>query len=236
MSDQTMPVYLFADSQLLFWKEEGVPFIERIAQLVARDSCKAAYVGASNGDSPEYYSIFEAAMDSVGIRQCRMIKSSFPQEDRVFLGDSDIVLLAGGDVGQGWRVFQEVGLREAIMNRYSEGAILMGVSAGAVQLGMFGWPDGDFSPADVFETFKVVPLVIGAHDEANEWQSLKKVIRLMNGYVKGVGIPSGAGMIYYPDQSLAPIRHPLHEITFADGAITCDLLLPLSPENESPIQ
>lgn len=231
----TQPIYLLADSQLLFWREEDPPFLERIAQLVRGDSTKAAYIGASNGDKPEFYSIFEAAMDSVGIRNHRMILSAFPDDDRTYLDSADIVLLAGGDVQQGWKVFQEVGIGDSILKRYNEGAVLVGVSAGAVQLGLFGWPEGDFAPADVFETLKLVPFVVSAHDEQQDWESLKKVIQLMNGYVKGVGIPSGAGMIYYPDQSLAPVRHPLQEITSIDGRTESNLLLPVSSKPEESL-
>jgi hypothetical protein len=53
-------IYLLADSQLLFWHEDGKLFIESIRTSVRHDSPKAAYVGASNGDNPDYYSLFVA--------------------------------------------------------------------------------------------------------------------------------------------------------------------------------
>jgi hypothetical protein len=226
------PIYLLADSQLLFWTDSGRSFVETIVQPAKTAPLKAAYIGASNGDKPEFYSIFEAAMENAGIRDCRMIRSSFPDQDRSFLQEADIVLLAGGDVLAGWNIFKEAGLKDAILDRYNDGALLIGTSAGAVQLGLFGWPEGEFEAVDIFETFKLVPLVIGVHDEKQEWETLKRVVRLMNGYVKGIGIPSGGGMVYYPDQSLAPIRHPLHEFSLADNVLTNNLLLPGSEKEE----
>lgn len=67
-----------------------------------------------------------------------MILSSFPSDDESFVKESDIILLAGGDIEKGWNVFTKVGLKELIIKRYYEGALLIGVSAGAVQLGLFG--------------------------------------------------------------------------------------------------
>ena len=44
---------------------------------------------------------------------------------------SDLILLAGGDVAQGWHVFKQTRLKELIVNRYNKGALLIGISAGA---------------------------------------------------------------------------------------------------------
>src|SRR5262245_5873221 len=132
MSSPLQPIYLFADSQLLFWSDKDGLFLESLKKMIPRASPKAAYIGASNSDDPEYYSIFEAAMDSVGISDCRMILSSFPSADQSFIDDSDIILMAGGDVVRGLNVFNKIGLKEVIIRKYYEGSVLIGVSAGAV--------------------------------------------------------------------------------------------------------
>src|SRR5690349_4947937 len=103
------PILLLADSQLLFWREEsGEPFLARARALLEADGpvrpYKAAYLGASNGDAPEFYQLFVAAMEEIGIRDCRLIPSNPTPEDRSFLHQADLVLLAGGDVERGWDV------------------------------------------------------------------------------------------------------------------------------------
>ena len=113
------PIFLFADSQLLFWRDGGQLFIERI---VTRGQLKAAYIGASNGDNPDFYAIFVSAMEGAGVFDCGMIPSVISEADMAFLNDADIILLAGGDVEAGWRVFLNNGLSEHIVRRYSEGA------------------------------------------------------------------------------------------------------------------
>ncbi len=69
------PIYLLADSQLLFWKENGNLFLSSIKALL-HSHPKAAYIGVSNGDAPEFYAIFIAAMDGIDIQDCRMIRSA----------------------------------------------------------------------------------------------------------------------------------------------------------------
>lgn len=229
MSSPLQPIYLFADSQLLFWRDQGTLFLQSMIEQIRHLSPKAAYIGASNGDDPQFYSIFEAAMESVDIRDCRMILSSFSSEDESFVNESDIILLAGGDVERGWNAFTRVGLNEIIVRKYYEGAILIGISAGAIQLGMFGLIEAEPSLYKLIDTFKLVPFIIGAHEEKQEWESLKETIQLLNENVRGIGIPSGGGMVYHPDQSVEPIRHPLYEFSVLDGTINSRLLLPQEP-------
>lgn len=213
------PIYLFADSQLLFWREGEGLLLDSIRRLVKREAPRAAYLGASNGDAPEYYSIFEAAMASAGVHQRRMISRAFRAEDRQFLEEADIILLAGGDVESGWSVFVETGMREYVVKRYFEGAVLLGISAGAAQLGLC-WPTGrETSPAGLLETFKLVPFVIDAHDEGRQWGRLRGALRLLGGAAGGFGIPTGGGMIYHPEGRIEAIRRPLHALSFEGGAM-----------------
>jgi peptidase E len=223
------PIYLFADSQLLFWKENDEPFLESVRLQVKRDNPRAAYIGASNGDVPDFYSIFEGAMEGVGINDCRMIRSaggSLSPDDLAFLHQADIILLAGGDVEKGWQRFQQTGLNELLVQRYYQGAVLIGTSAGAVQLGLYGCVQRAESFTEIFETLKLVPFLIDVHGEDEDWARLRQTIGLLDTGVKGIGIPAGGGAIYHPDQTLEPIRHPLYEYSVADGGITAGMLLP----------
>jgi cyanophycinase len=222
------PIYLFADSQLLFWRNQDGLFLDSIRKLIDGSALKpkAAYVGASNGDDPAFYSIFEAAMEGIGIKDCRMILSSLPADDRLFIDDSDIILLAGGDVERGWNVFKETGLKEVIIRKYYEGSVLIGISAGAVQLGLFGLSEEEESANRLIDTFKLIPFIISAHEEREEWISLKGAIQLFNGSIKGIGIPTGGGLVYHPDHSIEAIRYPSYELTMRDGELNCSLLIP----------
>lgn len=233
--DKSQPIYLFADSQPLFWKSNGSLFLQNIRERLTGSSPKAAYIGASNGDNPEYYEIFLAAMESIGINDCCMISAFFEEEEQEFLDNADIILLAGGDVELGWKTFQAVGLDKKVQQQYSEGAILIGVSAGAVQLGLCGCTDDSTHKDNVFNTFQIIPLAIGAHEEKNEWQNLKRLIKAKETFGKGIGIPTGGGMIYHADHSIEPIRYPLQELIYKkeEKEVTANLLYPGTEDSET---
>jgi peptidase E len=218
------PIFLLADSQLLFWQRDGIPFLDTVRALVQNTRPQAAYIGASNGDNPDYYSIFEAAMETIGVKDCRMIPSALSPDDASFVDQADIILLAGGDVQRGWSSFESNGLNQTLMRRYYEGAVLMGVSAGAVQLGLCGWAEDEISPDKLFDTFRLVPYIISAHDEKNEWETLKCVVRLKGENARGIGLPTGGGIIYHADGSIEPVRYPAYEVSLSNENIESFLL------------
>ncbi|OBG64829.1 Type 1 glutamine amidotransferase-like domain-containing protein [Mycobacterium sp. E735] len=220
------PLYLLADSQLLFWKQRDRLLLDAAVDGLARaNPLSAAYLGASNGDRPEYYEIFEAAMDAIGITTRRMIDSSFGPDDRNFLASAQLIILAGGDVRLGWDTFEKTGMKGAILDRYTHGALLVGVSAGAVQLGRYGIVETPQSSApELFGVFDLVPMVVDAHDERTEWARLSRTIESLNGAATGLGIPSGGGVIVHPDTAVEALRRPAHQIRFQSGRITRSLL------------
>src|SRR5207253_364940 len=156
------PLYLLADSQLFFLKSDGA-LAERLCADLDSGKPSAAYIGASNGDQPEFYSLFVAAMESMDISDCRLVPSLPSREDTAFLEDADLIVLSGGDVERGWQVLEQNGLKELLPRKRFEGAVLMGVSAGAVQLGL-GHLSNAAQPKPL-DMFRFAPFYIGAHDE-----------------------------------------------------------------------
>jgi hypothetical protein len=192
--------------------------VDRIAACIGPDAPRAAYLGASNGDHPDYYSIFLAAMEPVGPAECRMIPAVPAAEELAFVEAADVILLAGGDVARGWEAFRASGIRERVERRYHEGAVLIGVSAGA------GWPEG--APDAAFGTWGLVPFVVDAHAEEDEWAALAAVVRARGDGARGIGIPMGAGLVYHPDGSVEAIRHTLAELTLRDGDMARAVIFP----------
>lgn len=223
---QLQPLYLLADSQLLFWKRQDRLLLEAAVGELARGTpLSAAYIGASNGDRPEFYGIFEAAVDAIGITDRRMIDSSFGPDDRAFVERAQLIVLAGGDVRLGWNTFEETGMKDVILGRYAQGAVLVGISAGAVQLGRYGIVETPESPAtELLDVFKLVPLVIDTHDERAEWARLSRAIHMLDGAATGLGIPSGGGIIVHADTTIEPLRRPAHQFRLEGGRLEHTLL------------
>lgn len=200
------PLFLLADSQLLFAPEVA----RRIAAAAPVEAPRAAYLGASNGDLPEFYTLFLAAMEPLG-SGARAAVGARPSADALrFLEGAEVVVLAGGDVERGWRAFEHGGVRERVAERRAAGAVLVGVSAGAVQLGAAGWPEG--APAGAFDCWGFAPFVVDAHAEASEWAALREVVARRGEGGRGIGIPTGGGAVLHPDGTVEALRHPLFEV------------------------
>jgi hypothetical protein len=61
------PIYLFADSHLLFWKPDSQLFLKSVLIHVSSSEPNAAYIGASNGNQVLFFDLFESAMESIHI-------------------------------------------------------------------------------------------------------------------------------------------------------------------------
>jgi peptidase E len=231
------PIFLLADSQLLFYKSEDGLFLNSLKKLIHKDAdvneIKAAYIGASNNDNPQFFEIFESAMHQIGIRNCRMINSFPEKEDIDFLKSANIILLAGGDTYKGWDVIKRNGWDEIITKKYSQGAILIGVSAGAVQLGLKGYRESieDVEKDTGYDTLQLVPFIIDVHGD-DDWLNLSKRVELEEGPLKGYGIPYGAGIIYYPDMSLEAVRYSCTEVITKDEVVLKSIILPPDKQKE----
>jgi hypothetical protein len=224
------PLYLLADSQLFFWKSGGDSLTERIRADLDSANPKAAYIGASNGDQPEFYTLFEAAMDSMAISNCRFVRSQPSHEDIAFLEDAELIVLSGGDVEQGWQVFAQNGLKELLPRKRFDGAVLLGVSAGAVQLGL-GHLSNAAQPKPL-DMFRFAPFYIGAHDEGNDWFDMRALVNLSQADTRAIGLPAGGGAVYYSDGTLEPLRKPVVEIVKENSKISENIMAPLDPSRQ----
>ncbi len=229
------PIFLLADSQPLFWHEGDQPFMDRVRRLLAGDEAegapRAAYLGASNGDRREFYDIFLAAMEAIGVRDCRLVRSYPEREDWEFLDRADLVLLAGGDTERGWKVFRENGFVEKLIERYYMGSVLMGVSAGAIQLGLMGTSGDDPESLRFFDTLRLVPLVVDVHDEPS-WTRLHRAVLQTGEHGRGIGIPTGGAAVIHPDLTVEPVRHSLTELSVTEEGLKQALLFPPGPGSE----
>ncbi|MBL6445774.1 Type 1 glutamine amidotransferase-like domain-containing protein [Fulvivirga sp. 29W222] len=212
--NNTLPIYLLSDSQLLFsHNAAGQHFLQSIITEIDKPDIKAAYIGWSNGDQPEFYELFKEGMKHLHITNCSMISADFNSIDKENLLKADVILLAGGDVNKGWQRLLETKTVDIIKKKYTSGAILIGISAGAIQL---GWQT-PFTTDDKYEEMmQLVPFIIGAHDEVNQWIDLKSAV-LKSGK-EGIGIPFGGGLKYYPDQRIEIINKPEEIFYFTNNA------------------
>jgi cyanophycinase len=214
------PLLLLADSQLLFRGAHGPSLLDRArAHLPPSRPARCAYLGAANGEERAFYELFQAAVEAAGLGEGRMVHSRFAADDREWLERADLVVLSGGDVARGWRIFEQSGIAEVLTGRYAAGAVLLGVSAGAVHL---GWGH-----------LNLVPAVIGAHEEADDWSDLRRRLAASHERVRGLGIPTGGGCLYHSDGAVEAVRRPLHELIWEEDGNTLRDSLLLPPDEEA---
>ncbi|HID38121.1 MAG TPA: peptidase [Calditrichaeota bacterium] len=225
MESTLKPIFLLADSQPLFKTYEGQYLLADAHKTFTDSDLLAAYIGASNDDNPAYYEIFTYAMQPYALEECRMIRRAFSAEDRDFLQNAHIILLAGGDTRKGWRWMEEKGVVEIIRERYVKGGLLIGVSAGAIQLGICGHSAADNGDIMLFETLKLVPFCIDAHREKNDWAELKKALRRGRANMRAFGLPFGSALVYHSEHKMQPFG-PVDEFYVRNGNIYHNLLLP----------
>ena len=223
MGSNLKPIFLLADSQPLFKTFQGKYLLTDALQSFDHDTLRAAYLGASNDDNPAYYEIFTSAIQPYGIKESRMIQRTFSAQEQDFLQNAQIILLAGGDTRNGWLWMEENGAAEIIRERYVKGSILIGVSAGAVQLGICAYlaeQNGDIS---LYDTLRLVPFCIDAHQEKNDWRELKKALGKNN--MRAFGLPFGSALVYHSEHQMQPLG-PVDEFYIRDGVVRHNLLLP----------
>jgi cyanophycinase-like exopeptidase len=219
----SQPLYLLADSQPLFWR--GGAFLAGLCQAAGNSQPNVAYIGASNGDSPDAHGIFAAAFEQIDTRRTHWVRADYAAADRDFLESADVIVLAGGDVEAGWNVFTQTGMRELIDKRYREGAVLVGVSAGAVQFGKYAAVPDAHGGQKLLETFGLIDFLVDVHDEKRDWQALSATIQLLEGTVRGLGIPHGAALVAHGDGTFEPVGRAVEEFVLTDGRLRRSVLL-----------
>lgn len=220
------PVALLADSRLLLGGATGDGLSARLREALPGHGACAAYIGASNGDEVAHYELFEAAVARLGVTDRGMVHSAFRETDRRLLERADLVLLAGGEVVRGWRAMVATGMLETLIRRHRAGSTLIGVSAGAVQLGRLGSTGSAPRPGELLELARVVPAIVGVHEEETGWERLERLVGLARPPVHGLGIPSGGGLLVHPDGSFEPFARPVIELVGSGTEVRSSLLPP----------
>jgi cyanophycinase len=204
------PIYLLADSRLLYKRRSDSSFfLDDVLGNTGLTHPSVAYIGASNSDNPSFYNdLFLPAFKATHMGERRMVPSRPTSEERSFLDQAEIIVLAGGSVEVGWRAFTENGFRSLIAERYFAGAMILGVSAGAIQIGRGGLTDDGSA---FLPTFGLLPLSVGVNEERENWKLLRRAISLQEQPIHAIGIPSGGGVMYHGGE-VFPIEKPVFEI------------------------
>jgi hypothetical protein len=206
------PLYLLADSTPMFLVAPGEESLLERVRLSLPEQPRAAYLGASNGDDPNYFEIFCAAMDKIGLHQRRHLIAPYSAEDLVWLDRCDLILLSGGDVMRGWQCFTNAGLQQRFKTRYEAGCVLMGISAGAIQMSDFLFGEAPDENKISGQGMGLARCLVDVHDQDRDWKRLRELSKQVPKGTRCVGIPSNGVLKVHPDQTFEASGAPLFNL------------------------
>ncbi|MEX2499701.1 MAG: hypothetical protein WD397_12600 [Wenzhouxiangellaceae bacterium] len=120
-------LFLLADSAPLF--DDGF-----IAKLGDCSGMPGIYIGAANGDLADYFDLAEAFFMRLGASPRWHLQAK--TENRLANHDrASVIILAGGDVDQGWRYLNQPVIRNWLEAQRQLGSVFLGISAGAIHFG-----------------------------------------------------------------------------------------------------
>lgn len=164
---------------------KAVRYHDELVAKVGKKKPTIAYVGAASGDNLGFEKmigtlVFGLFAKVVPVRLTK--KSLATSEAKAKLADADIVFFTGGDVDHGMRVIDDRGLAPFIRELNLAGKPMEGISAGAILLGKhwvrFG-EEGEEGVVEPFDCLGVVPWSFDAHGEADEWEELVALAKVL---------------------------------------------------------
>lgn len=211
--------------------------LARALALAEKPSPSVAYVGAPSGDSRAFFVMIAAMLKRAGAGEITLVRLCGPRPDvgraRDELARADIVFVTGGDVEAGMRVLEATGAVETLRELAAAGVPFLGVSAGSIMLARswVRWRDPrDDSSVELFPCLGIADVWCDTHGEAEGWEELAALARVVPEGSVGHGITSGAALVVSPDGRLEAAGGPVHRFESRSGrAVRIADLAPLPP-------
>jgi peptidase E len=226
MATNQNPVYLIAGGRSSITKRGPDPLFQEALRTTARTHPSVAYIGAASGDNAMFRTIITRQLRTAGAGEVMLAplcgRRADPQKAMHIVETSDIVFMSGGDVEAGMMVLEASGMTDFLRRQYRNGKFFFGVSAGSIMLAKnwVRWPDPENErSATLFPCLGIAPICCDTHDEADGWEELQTLARLMPAGSMCYGIPSGAALIAYPRGSTCAVGGEVHRFTRKGKAI-----------------
>lgn len=139
------------------------------------------------------------------------------EHDRHVVDGADLVFVSGGDPTHGAKVLARTGAAGWMREAHARGTPMMGVSAGAIDLGAWwiDWPEDEDAPeeqADLVACTGVLPgHVFDTHDEVDGWEELHVAARLLarrGEKARFLGIPTKGALVFDEHGAMEVVGEP----------------------------
>jgi cyanophycinase len=169
-----------------------------------------AWVGAANGDQRAWYErVAKVLRERYGaeVEMARTVGEYDTGETRQLIEAAQMIYIGGGDVSMLAERVRALGVDEQIRRRHAEGAVVVGVSAGAIGLTRYWvqFPEDNFEleRPTRFACIGALPLAVDCHDEQSDWEELRALLAAWEreepgAVVDAYGIPLGGALEVAP--------------------------------------
>lgn len=116
-------------------ERETLPLDEEMVRMTGKRRPRALLVPTASGDSPDYWDVFRSVY--VGDLECtgdvlNVLDSTDPDGDKSKIAAADLIYVGGGNTKMMLEVWRSTGLDVALRGAADRGAVLGGISAGAI--------------------------------------------------------------------------------------------------------
>lgn len=223
---RTKPLYLLSGCSYHHRKTRD-PLIREVFRETGKSQPVVAYIGTASGDDPAFYRILGSLFHRSGAGRVELAPLHASDADlrhsRRVIEQADVIFLSEGDVDLGMQVLRDRSMATLLRERYEDGVVFSGFSAGSILLSRqwVRWsdPDNDAS-AEPFDCLEIAPLICDTHGEADGWQELKTLLRLRGvpGEI-GYGIPTSMGLRVHADGRVDAIGGAVQRYAHCDGRV-----------------
>jgi cyanophycinase-like exopeptidase len=193
---------------------------------------EVAWIGAANGDQRGWYELVASILHQrygADVRMARTVAGvGFDAgETRRIVDAANVIYVAGGDVTLLAERVRALGLDEQIRKRHEAGALVVGISAGAIGLTRYWveFPEDnpDLEQPTRFACIGALDVAVDCHDEESDWDELRALLAAWareepQAVVEGYGIPLG-GALEVRDAKVTHLGPPPKRLRLDRGRI-----------------
>ena len=193
-------VYLLAGNPLVRGGMKD-PLMLSFFRDVGKAKPRVAYIGTASGDSLEFFDAMRERLQANGAGEVELAPlcglDADPAAARRIVDRADAVFVSGGDVAEGMdglNAHRDV--VAALRSRFEAGTPFMGLSAGSIMLarGWVRWAETAGDTDELFDCLGFAPIYCDVHGEADGWDELRALLRLLPAGAIGHAIRAGTAL------------------------------------------
>ena len=160
-----------------------------------------AYIGTARGDDLGFFEAMGRRLQAGGAGEVELAPlcgvSADPAAAKRVIEAADAVFVSGGDVAEGMDGLRaHRGVLALLRQRFAAGVPFLGLSAGSIMLARawVRWGEASGEKDTVIKCLGFAPLFCDVHGEADGWDELKALLRLLPVGAVGYGIRAGGAL------------------------------------------